>query len=81
MALTFYDGINVPSLDYFVQTTLQGDLDPGIQPFYRGVGQHYESTRPSVFRSDEWRNNKKVLFDQMLAQASRRICKRHDDPR
>ena len=51
MALTFYDGINVPSLDYFVQTTLKGDLDPGIQPFYRGVGQHYESTRPSIFRS------------------------------
>jgi hypothetical protein len=68
MALIFHDGINIPSLDYFVQTTLKGYLDPGIQPFYRGVGQHHVNTRPSVFRSDELRDNEKVLFDQMLAR-------------
>jgi hypothetical protein len=67
MALTFHDGVNIPSLDYFVQTTLQGDLDPGIKPFYRGVGKHYEKTLPAVFRSEAWKNNEKVLFDQLLA--------------
>ena len=68
MGLTFQDGVHINSLDYFVQTTLKGDLDPGIQSFYRGVGRHHEKTRPSVFRSTALRNNEKVLFDQLLAR-------------
>lgn len=48
MSLTFNDGVHITSLDYFIRTTLKGDLDPGVQPFYRGVGRHYDKTRPSV---------------------------------
>ncbi len=68
MSLTFHDGIHITSLDYFIQTTLKGDLDPGVQPFYRGVGRHYDKTTPSVFRSPNLRDNEKVLFDQILAR-------------
>jgi len=68
MSLTFHDGVHITSLDYFVQTTLKGELDPGVQRFYRGVGRHHDKTRPSVFRSPKLRNNEKVLFDQILAR-------------
>ncbi len=67
MALRFEDGVHVETVASFIRDAVSGDLDPGIRPFYRGVGKHYEQTNPSVFRTNARRNNEKVLYDQLLA--------------
>ena len=49
MALRFEDGVHVETVASFIRDAVSGDLDPGIRPFYRGVGKHYEQTNPSRF--------------------------------
>lgn len=67
MALTFEDGVHIKTVESFIRYTVRGDLDPGMRSFYRGVGQHFQQTNPSVFRTDARRNNEKALYDQLLA--------------
>ncbi|HYG33499.1 MAG TPA: FRG domain-containing protein [Clostridia bacterium] len=67
MGLTFRDGIHITSVDYFIQQTISSTPDPGVRPFYRGIGRHQDTTNPSVFRTEARRNNEKVMYDQLLA--------------
>jgi hypothetical protein len=66
VALTYSDGIHATTLQQFVGM-VSGRPQQGQQRFYRGVPEHFDQTRPSVFRSPERVAKERFLFNQLLA--------------